>query len=71
MTEPATSDQTPDEVDAHAAHAADRPPTKEEEATAEAAAAHVDPASGTAYREAAERGAEVKGEGEIIPEPGA
>ena len=46
--------------------AADRPPTAEEEAAAEAAAAEVDVTEvGKHFRQAAETGAAVKGEGEI------
>jgi len=52
-----------DEQDAHAAHAADRAPTPEEEAAAERN--ELDPQVAKAYEEAAERGANVKGEGEI------
>ncbi len=51
-----------DEADANAAHEADRPPTPEEEA---AAPTEVDPHVADAYREANERGAAVKGEGQI------
>ncbi len=70
MTAPDAADDrpTPDEADAHAAHEADRPPTPDEEAAADAAAEHVDPASGKAYQEANERGANVAGEGEIVPD---
>lgn len=59
---------TPDQVDAHAAHEADRAPTAEEERLAEAAAEDVDPLSGEEYERSIERGAAVKGEGQISPE---
>ncbi len=52
-----------DERDAQAAHRADRPPTPEEEAVAERT--ELDPEVAEAYKEAAERGANVKGEGQI------
>ena len=48
--------------DARAAHDADRPPTLEEE---EAAPTEVSPETAEAYEEAMERGANVKGEGQI------
>jgi len=68
MTEPDTTpdDQTvaEDERDARAAHQADRPPTAEEEAAAEQAPP-VSPESSEAYAESIERGAKVKGEGQI------
>lgn len=66
MTEPdATSPETvaADEADAQAAHGADRMPTPEEEAVAERT--ELDPAVAEAYEDAIERGANVKGEGEI------
>jgi hypothetical protein len=61
----ATSPETveADERDARAAHGADRPPTPEEEEMAERT--EVDPDVAKAYEEAAERGANVKGEGQI------
>lgn len=50
--------------------AADRPPTADEEAAAEAVAAEVDVDEvGKHFRETAETGAAVKGEGEIEPSP--
>jgi hypothetical protein len=62
-------DQDPSAAaDAEAAHQADRPPTPDEERAAEAAAREVDPASSEHYRDMAERGANAKGEGEIVPE---
>jgi hypothetical protein len=66
-TEP-TTDPVAAQADAGAAHDADRPPTPEEERVAEEQAAQVDPGSGEHYREMAERGADVEGEGEIVPE---
>ncbi len=51
-----------DEADASASHDADRPPTPEEEA---AAPTEVDPQVADAYEDALERGANVKGEGQI------
>jgi len=61
----ATSPETveADEQDAHAAHAADRMPTPDEEAAAERN--ELDPDVAHAYEDAAERGAHVKGEGQI------
>jgi hypothetical protein len=61
----ATSPETvaADERDARADHGADRPPTPEEEAIAERT--EVDPEVAKAFEEAAERGANVKGEGQI------
>ena len=56
-----------DETDARAEHDADRPPTPEEERAAEQSAADVDPDVGDHYREMAERGASVRGEGQIDP----
>ena len=53
-----------DEADAVAAHAADRPPTPDEES---AAPTEVDPAVAEAYEDAMERGAAVRGEGQIEP----
>lgn len=52
-----------DEADARASHGADRMPTPEEEAAAERN--QLDPDVAEAYEEAIERGANVKGEGEI------
>jgi hypothetical protein len=66
-TEP-TTDPAAAQADAAAAHDADRAPTPEEERVAEQQAAEVDPASGEHYREMAERGANLEGEGEIVPE---
>ena len=52
-----------DQSDAEAAHEADRMPTPEEERLAESQ--ELDPSVAESYKEAAERGANVKGEGEI------
>jgi hypothetical protein len=65
-TEPDDHTTAEDERDAHAGHEADRPPTEEEEAAAERDPA-VPPSSSKAYKEAIERGAAVKGEGQIDP----
>lgn len=46
---------------------ADRPPTDDEARAADEAAADVDPSVGEHYKEMIERGANVKGEGEIEP----
>ena len=61
----ATSSETvsADEHDARAAHEADRAPTPEEETAAEQG--HLDPAVAEAFEGAMERGANVKGEGQI------
>ena len=68
MTEPDTTpdDQTlaEDERDARAEHRADRAPTPEEEQAADRNPS-VPPESSQAYTEAIERGADVKGEGQI------
>jgi hypothetical protein len=68
MSEPDTTpdDQTlaEDEHDATAEHRADRAPTPEEERAAEANPS-VPPESSKAYTEAIERGANVKGEGQV------
>lgn len=61
-TVPSGDTVTADRRDAQAAHRADRPPTPEEEAEAPS---EVDPEVARAYEEANERGANVKGEGEI------
>jgi hypothetical protein len=65
MSDPQPSEQTQqaDEQDATAAHQADRMPTPEEEAIADDL--DLDPKVAEAYKEAAERGANVKGEGQI------
>jgi hypothetical protein len=68
MTPPDTTpdDQTlaEDERDAKASHQADRAPTAEEEREADANPP-VSEESAEAYAEAIERGADVKGEGQI------
>jgi hypothetical protein len=62
------SDETveADERDARSDHRADRPPTPEEEAAAERDPELTDEQA-TAYEEAIERGAHVRGEGQIEP----
>ncbi len=68
MSEPDTTpdDETlaADEHDARADHGADRAPTPEEEKAADANPS-VPPASSKAYTEAIERGADIKGEGQV------
>ena len=59
--DPATTAE--DQKDARATHGADRPPTPEEEAAAERNP--LDPDVAQAYEDAIERGANVKGEGQI------
>jgi hypothetical protein len=54
-----------DRKDAKAEHDADRPPTPEEERDVEGR--KVDPDVAEAYEDAMERGANVKGEGQIEP----
>jgi hypothetical protein len=54
-----------DEEEARSPHEADRPPTEAEEARAEEAAEDVPDEAGERYREIAERGANVEGEGRI------
>lgn len=71
MSDPATNPSndpatTAAERDAQAPHDADRPPTPEEE---RAAPTDVDPAVAEDYREATERGARVRGEGQISRDP--
>ena len=53
-----------DRKDASASHEADRMPTEEEEAAAERAGGP-SPEAAEAYKEAAERGANLEGEGKI------
>jgi hypothetical protein len=60
--DPETEEVERDE--AHSGHAADRPPTADEERAAEQAD-DLDPAVAKSYKEAIERGADLKGEGEI------
>ncbi len=57
--------QAVDEDDATAAHGADRAPTEGEEAAAERAGTEVPESVADAYEEAAETGANVKGEGAV------
>jgi hypothetical protein len=63
-TVPTANTTEEEEREFRASHSADRPPTEDEE---EAAEAHgpLDPAVATAVEEAARRGANVKGEGEV------
>jgi hypothetical protein len=56
-----------DRRDAGARHGADRAPTPEEERIADEVATDVDPSSADHYREMAEIGADVEGEGRIEP----
>jgi hypothetical protein len=58
-----TATQEFDEEDAQASHRADRMPTAEEERVADGL--ELDPDVAESYKEAIERGANVKGEGEI------
>ena len=57
--------QSVDEDDATATHGADRAPTPDEEAAAERAGTEVPESVSDAYEEAAEKGANAKGEGAI------
>jgi hypothetical protein len=61
--DPATLAAEEDEAQIHAG--ADRPPTEDEERAAEGN--ELDPDVARAYQEANERGADVKGEGQIEP----
>jgi hypothetical protein len=61
-TEDPRHDRT-DEEDIAATHGSDRPPTAEEEAAAERTELSEDAARH--YQEAIERGADIKGEGEV------
>lgn len=63
-TEPNDQTVAEDEREAHAPHVADREPTQEEEHAADANPP-ISAASAEAYAEAAERGANIKGEGQI------
>ncbi len=63
QTRPDMETEATEEEDARSAHVADRPPTAEEEAAAEEE--ELDPEVAATYKEAIERGAELKGEGEI------
>jgi hypothetical protein len=63
-TEPDDHTTAEDERDAHARHEADRPPTADEEEAA-GRDPSLSPESAEAYKEALERGAAVKGEGQI------
>ncbi len=68
MPDTTPDDQTiaEDEHDAQASHTADRAPTPAEEQAADANPP-VSPSEAAAYEEAIERGAAVKGEGQIDP----
>ncbi len=70
-TEPNAETVAEDEREAQAAHRADRGPTPDEEQAADTNPP-ASPESAAAYAEAAKRGADVKGEGQIIEdaEPG-
>lgn len=61
-TTPSEATRAAEEAEAAASHQADRPPTAEEE---QAAPEQASPETAKDYKEMAERGAEVKGEGQI------
>jgi len=61
-TTPSDATRAAEETEASASHQADRPPTAEEE---QAAPAEAGEETGKDYKEMAERGANVRGEGEI------
>jgi len=63
-TQPSRETEGAEADEARSGHSADRPPTADEERAAEQAD-DLDPAVAEKYKEAIERGAEVKGEGEI------
>ena len=63
-----TDSTTPDQEDAAAPHDADRGPTAEEERLADESAQRVSEKSGDEYEKSIERGAAVKGEGQIVPD---
>ncbi len=63
-----TNPTTPDQEDAVAPHNADRGPTPEEERLADESAKGVNEKSGDEYEKSIERGAAVKGEGQIVPD---
>lgn len=60
---PQAATEEAEEQDAHVAHIADRMPTPDEEAAAERS--ELAPSVAESHKEAIERGAEIKGEGEI------
>ena len=62
-TKPTPETRAAEREEAHAPHAADRPPTEEEEAIADRL--EVDPEAAASYEEMAKRGAKQKGEGRI------
>jgi hypothetical protein len=61
-TEPNASTQQAEEEEAKAPHEADRPPTSEEES---AAPTEADPGVASNFEDMAQKGANVKGEGEL------
>lgn len=61
-TNPSEETRAAEEAEARASHQADRPPTQEEEKAAPSSASSETERD---YQEMAERGANVKGEGEI------
>jgi len=65
-TEPDDATVAEERVDAKAPHAADRRPTPKESELADEN--ELDESVADNYRQANERGARVKGEGEIVPE---
>lgn len=62
-THPDLATEEAEDDEAHASHSADRMPTADEERAAEES--ELDPKVAQRYEEAIERGAEIKGEGEI------
>ncbi|HVX19492.1 MAG TPA: hypothetical protein VHA73_15830 [Acidimicrobiales bacterium] len=66
-TEPNEATEAEEEREALTGHAADRDPTDEEIAAADTKADAADANVSRAYEEAAEIGANVKGEGQIEP----
>jgi hypothetical protein len=63
MTESTPETHEAEVADAGAAHAADRPPTPDEEAAA--GRNRLDPSVAANYKDALQTGAKIKGEGEI------
>ncbi len=61
-TNPSDETRAAEEAQAQASHRADRPPTAEEEKAAPTSAS---PETGKSFEEMAEKGANVKGEGEL------
>ena len=66
-TVPSGATHAADEADARHAHLPDREPTEDEEEAAERGAAAV-PDVSDPYEEALHRGADIKGEGQILPD---